>query len=66
MCDYDGGNKRKVCSKIDDDSWKDMIRRWAFTVKNYRWKHLILGLKKVVTKNIADDHFWGKRRVGIT
>ena len=43
-----------------------MIRRWAFTVKNYRWKHLILGLKKVVTKNIADDHFWGKRRVGIT
>ena len=28
--------------KIDDDSWKDMIRRRAFRVKDYRWRHFIM------------------------
>ena len=38
-----------------------MSRRRAFTVKDYRWIHFISGLKKVVTRDIADNYFFGKK-----
>ena len=42
-CDFKGVIKEKFAVKKDDDSWKDLIRRRAFTVKNHGWKHFILG-----------------------
>ena len=48
--------KEKFAVKKDDDSWKDLIRRRAFTVKNYGWKHR--------TKNLG-LFFLGKRIIGI-
>ena len=38
-----------------------MIRRRAFTVKKYRWKHFILGLQNIVTKIMTRIIFLGKK-----